>query len=63
MAEETEESESIQDSLQAVYVALEGAAVYGWEAEVVTWALQEMKANPALTISQAIHYGFEEWVK
>ena len=31
--------------------------------EVITWALKYMKEEPSLSISDAIIYGYNEWVK
>ena len=42
---------------------LEDAKRYGLEAEVVTFALKYMKQDPTLSISAAITYGYDEWVK
>jgi len=51
------------DELLIVADFLDDAKKYGLEAEVVTFALKYMKENPSLTISQAITYGYDEWVK
>lgn len=31
--------------------------------EVITWALIYMKENPALSISEAVIAGYNEWIK
>jgi len=39
------------------------AASYGLQSEVVTYALKYMKEDPTLSLSMAMKYGFDEWVK
>lgn len=53
----------IEDTLAEVSDTLCGAKKYGMEVEVVTQALMDMKANPSLSIEQAMVNGFNEWVK
>jgi hypothetical protein len=50
-------------NMEAINNALNGAAEYGLEVEVVYWALKAMKENPSLRIEEAIEIGFWEWVK
>lgn len=51
------------DELWVVSDCLEDAQKYGLEAEVVTFALKYMKQDPTLSISAAITYGYDEWLK
>jgi len=51
------------EQLEYVNEVLEQAKEWGLEAEVVLCALNYMKQTPALSIEDAITFGFEEWVK
>jgi hypothetical protein len=55
--------ESIEEQMDAVKIAIDGASEYGLEVEVITWALKALKKNPELNISEAVSIGFYEWVK
>ena len=55
--------ESIIESMDVVSDALNDADGFDLQTEVVTFALQAMKDNPKLEISEAIMIGFNEWVK
>jgi len=55
--------EDINRSLDVVDVVLADARDFNLDAEVVTWALKYMKENPHITISDAIIFGYEEWIK
>ena len=50
-------------NMETINNALNGAAEYGLEVEVVYWALKAIKENPSLSIEEAIEIGFLEWVK
>jgi hypothetical protein len=49
--------------MEAVHSALSDAKKYNLETEVVCWALMAMKADPEMSIEDAIWYGYNEWVK
>jgi hypothetical protein len=51
------------DQMQSVHDFLKSAKEWGLETEVVCWALQAMKNDPRLTLSQAMADGYYEWVK
>lgn len=51
------------EQLEYVNEVLSQAKEWGLEAEVVLCALNYMKETPALSIEDAITFGFEEWVK
>jgi len=57
------QQDSFISEMSLVADCLKEAGEYGLEAEIVTWALKAMKQDPSLSISQAIEYGFYEWVK
>jgi len=40
---------------------LKGVCANGLEVEVITWALQAMKDDPKLTLSEAFEAGCLEW--
>ena len=56
-------SDNVIEELDQVNTLLKMAQRYGLEAECVVFALRYMQENPALTIVQAMTYGFDEWVK
>lgn len=49
--------------LENVHNALQEASKHNLQAEVVWSALQGLKNNPEWTVSEAISYGYYEWVK
>ena len=55
--------QEIDHNLVDVSDCLVGAIDYKLETEVVYTALKYMKENPDSTISDAINYGYNEWVK
>ena len=55
--------ETIQEELESIANALKESSKYNLEIEVVAWALQAMKEDNNLSISEAINIGFNEWVK
>lgn len=57
------DEQDLMKELLIVSDVLEDAKRYGLEAEVVTFALKYMKKDPTLSISTAITYGYDEWVK
>ena len=42
---------------------LNTARHWGLEAEVVVWAMKELKENPKLSIADALSAGLNEWIK
>ena len=55
--------ENIHDIMDYVSDVIDEARDQNLEIEVVTWALKAMKANPSLSIVEAINEGYEHWVK
>ena len=53
----------IVQSTQEVAAALEIAKAYNLEAEVITWAMTELKMNPKLEIAEALKLSVQEWLK
>lgn len=53
----------IKKDLDTIFEALTYAKKYNLEIEVILWSLYAMKANPTLTIEEAIQIGLNEWVK
>lgn len=51
------------NELDIVRNALNQSRDCGLDVEVVAWALQCMKEDPALSIGEAIELGFWEWAK
>lgn len=49
--------------MRAVEDYLVSSSHYKLDVETVTWALMAMRANPQLTVSQAMAIGYYEWVK
>ena len=43
--------------------ALNESNKYGLTVEVVAWALQSMKADPTLSVGEAMALGLWEWIK
>lgn len=56
-------NEEITEELSHVVAALEQAAPYHLEAEIVTWALMWARKHPDKSITELITWGFDEWVK
>lgn len=56
-------SDKMVQNIEEAKVTLQLANCYGLEAEVVTWALIEMKCNPKLEISEALKLSVQEWLK
>lgn len=55
--------ENKEQQLDTCSQLLKTSEEYGLTTEVVIDALSAMKANPKLEISEALQYGFDEWVK
>jgi len=53
----------IIEELQTVNNLLLKASEHGMQSEVVTWALQNMKENPTLSIGDAMEIGYSEWIR
>jgi hypothetical protein len=53
----------ILEEMDTVSMALTNATHLNLEVEIVTYALQNMKDNPNLTIGEAITMAYFEWVK
>jgi len=53
----------ILEEMDTVSMALTNAQHLNLEVEVVTYALQNMKDNPNLTIGEAITMAYFEWAK
>ena len=51
------------EEMDTVSMALSNAAHLNLEVEVVTYAIQNMKDNPNLTIGEAITMAYFEWAK
>jgi hypothetical protein len=58
-----ENSEDIIKELNSVCKILRSAEEHHLSGEVVTFALQAMKDNPKLSVTDAICLGFDEWIK
>jgi hypothetical protein len=52
-----------EDDMKQVALCLDQAYHHNMQVEVVTSALATMKDNPKQSISEAINYGLNEWVK
>jgi len=57
------ESLGIADELDIINDLLEKAQIYGLRDEVVYFALKYMKEDPTISITEALNYGYGEWVK
>ena len=55
--------DEIADEITFVNQILLRSGEYGMQAEVVTYALIHMHDFPTLSISEAIQYGYDEWLK
>lgn len=53
----------IIEEMDTVSMALTNASHLNIEVEVITYALQNMKDNPNLTIGEAITMAYFEWAK
>jgi hypothetical protein len=53
----------ILEEMDTVSMALTNATHLNLEVEIVTYAIQNMKDNPNLTIGEAITMAYFEWVK
>jgi hypothetical protein len=53
----------ILEEMDTVSMALSNATHLNLEVEIVTYALQNMKNNPNLTIGEAITMAYFEWAK
>jgi hypothetical protein len=60
---ESSTGDKVIEELDHVNTLLKKAQRHGLEAECVVFALKYMQENPALSINQAMSYGFNEWVK
>lgn len=49
--------------LRRIHSALKDAEKYGLQAEIIYFALLEMKKNPKLLPEEALYYAYNEWVK
>ena len=56
-------NDNIIEEIAIVNELLLSASEYGMQSEVVGWALQNMKENPNLSISNAMELGYTEWVR
>jgi hypothetical protein len=54
---------TIISEFKAIEEVLHSIKPYGLEAEVIHYALRAMKANPEMTIEDAIWSGHNEWIK
>lgn len=61
--EVSEDDKAYIEETEFVANCLLEASEFGLEDAVTHWALQEMKQNPNLSISDAIWIGLNEWVK
>lgn len=52
-----------EDELIVIDQILDRAIEYGYEVEVIYWALKAMQNNPELTPSAAMTLGVTEWIK
>jgi hypothetical protein len=55
--------DELADEVAFVNQMLLRAGEYGIQAEVVTCALMHMHDFPTLSVSEAIQYGYDEWLK
>jgi hypothetical protein len=55
--------ENITTDLELTSLLLTHASEHGLDVEVVISALKAMKDDPNLTIQEAMHIGFFEWIK
>jgi hypothetical protein len=53
----------ILEEMDTVSMALTNATHLNLEVEIVTYAIQNMKDNPNLTIGEAITMAYFEWAK
>ena len=53
----------ILEEMDTVSMALSNATHLNLEVEIVTYAIQNMKDNPNLTIGEAITMAYFEWAK
>jgi hypothetical protein len=75
VADAAEQKAALEDPEYAAYVeqrnydfaaiaaAIDPVQSYGLSVEILYWAMDALKSNPAMTIGEAINYGFYEWVK
>lgn len=61
--QENKYAHQTMDEVNHVKEALNHAKEEGLQAEVVAWSLMFMKANPSLSVSEAITLGYFEWIK
>lgn len=54
---------TIVSEFKAINTVLNSVKPYGLEPEVILWALYAMKANPEMSIEDAIWSGHNEWIK
>lgn len=57
------EDKELASEMQAISDMLDSALEYGFEVEVIYWALRYMKENPDSTPAQAFALGVAEWIK
>ena len=55
--------ENITTDLELTSLLLTHASEHGLDVEVVISALKAMKDDPNLTLQEAMHVGFFEWIK
>jgi hypothetical protein len=53
----------ILEEMDTVSMALSNATHLNLEVEIVTYAIQNMKDNPNLTVGEAITMAYFEWAK
>lgn len=52
-----------ENDMNAILLCLKGSRKYQLEVEVVYTAMKYLQNNPNISIEDAIHNGFEEWIK
>lgn len=55
------EESAADPDVEAVAAGLKVAEEHGMVVEVVCWAMKALKANPAMSIEEAINEGLYEW--
>ena len=49
------------NQMEAIKEALELAKKHNLETEVMCWAMKNLKANPKISIEEALRRGLKEW--
>jgi len=63
VAPKSNDDKTNAETLDDIFTVLSEARAYGMESEVVWSALGIMKKHPNISISDAMQYGLNEWVK